>query len=341
MKSNRLILLLPLPFLYFYVAIPYFYFLIIFFYLATFTQTVNFKNILISSLFAYILIAVGIILMDKLFLQNTHIVLYTKEYYFRTHEVFVPLVSVVSLFFFSIQYKAYSIDNKKNSLTLLHLQTFILLGTFLLGNIQIISGYFLSYKNYYDYSFSILAGISISIFLYSMVNIFKNNFVKYIAMLAFLFPMLYIHLTSQGFQFSKMQFKIYMGEGTLPKNSIEKIIKDPTHALITSLDLRSKVAYALPHITIPPLSYQYRFPFIERQCTHNQHLFNNAMYYLKNNHPESLKYFTDEYKEYNKLKTLYKDKKQNTSSSCNKSLYSNTDFFLIPVDNQHIWHYFP
>ena len=211
---------------------------------------------------------------------------------------------------------------------------------FLIANLQLVCGYILSYKNYYDYSFSILEGISISIFIYSLTQAFTNRSFLYFSILIFLLPMLYMNFTSQGFNFSKMQYKIYMG-GTIPKNELNKIIEDPTHALIDSLNFRSKVAYGIPQMILSPFSYQYNFPFINKQCAYNQILYENAIKYINKNHPKSLSYFKNMYTEYSKSIDKFKPAYSNKTTYCNQSLYLDQDFFLIPVNTQKIWHYFP
>jgi len=339
-KHKDIILFLPLPFLYFYVAIPYFYFLIIYLYLKFFNKNINFINTLKSSLLAYIVIALGMILMNKFILQNTIIVARSKEFYFETHEIFIPLVSIVSIIFSIIQFIIYIKKEKYFLLKLLYLQIYLLLGIFFIANLQLICGYLLAYKNYYDYSFSILIGISISIFIYSLSQSYKHRKIVYFSILIFILPMIYMNFTSQGFNFSKMQYKIYMG-GNISKNTLNQIIKNPTHALIDSLDFRSKVAYGIPKIVIPPFSYQYNYPFIEKQCVYNKILYNNAISNIMEKHPKYLKYFEDSYTEYtnniHKFKYIYLNK----TIYCNHPLYMNHDFFLTRVNNQKIWHYFP
>jgi len=339
-NHKNFILFLPFPFLYFYVAVPYFYFLIIYLYIKKFNKEMNFSNIFKSSLFAYIFISLGLILMDKLFLQNSIIPTLSKEYYFRTHEIFIPLVSILSFLFVVFQYSIYLKRKKNILLILIYLQTCLFLAVFLIANLQLISGYILSYKNYYDYSFSILAGISISIFIYSLTQAFTNRYFLYFSILIFILPMLYMNFASQGFNFSKMQYKIYMG-GTIPKSELNKIREDTTHALIDSLNFRSKVAYGIPMIVLPPFSYQYNFPFINKQCVYNQILYENAIKYIYENHPKSLNYFKNMYIGYTNSINKFNYAYSNKIPYCNQPLYSNPNFFLISVNTQKIWHYFP
>ena len=149
-----------------------------------------------------------------------------------------------------------------------------------------------------------------------------------------------MNFTSQGFNFSKMQYKIYMG-GSISQNELNKIIKDPTHALINSLDFRSKVAYGIPKMVISPFSYQYNYPFVEKQCMYNQILHKNAINDIIQNHPEFLSNFQNNYIEYKKNIEKYKSLYTKKTTYCKKSLYLNKAFFLIPVNTHKIWHYFP
>jgi len=339
-NHKKFILFFPLPFLYFYVAVPYFYFLVIYLYMKNFNKEINFKNIFKSSLFAYIFISLGLILMNKLFLQNSIIPTMSKQFYYETHEIFIPLVGILSVLFLVLQYGVFLKRKKNILLVLIYLQIYLFLALFFIANLQLICGYLLSYKNYYDYSFSILAGISISIFLYSFTQAFTNKYFLYLSILTFILPMLYLNLTSQGFNFSKMQYKIYMG-GTISKSELNMIMEDPTHALIDSLNFRSKVAYGIPKIVLSPFSYQYNFPFINKQCAYNQILYENAIKYINKNHSESLSYFKNMYIEYIHSIDKFKSTYSNKTTYCNQSLYLNQNFFLIPVNTQRIWHYFP
>jgi len=338
--KKKILLFLPLPFIYFYVAIPYFYFLLIYLFTSFFKKKITIKNIVISSLTAYSIISLGLILMDKVLLVNSEIV--TNSFvYLKTHQFFFPLNALVTLLFLLVQYFFYRQQKNEYLLTLIYLQVYMFISFLFMGNFQLISGYLLSYKNYYDYSFSIIIGLSISLFIYSLTQSNIRSKIANWTIFIFTLAILYCNLTSQGFHFSTMQYQIFTG-GSTSQKELQKILSNPTHAIIDDLDYRAKIPYGKANTIAPPFSYQYIYPFINKQCIYNATLHHNAIKYTNQKHPVKNEIYQKAYMDYmNSVKNSEMLKFNKKKDYCHKSLYLNSDYFLVDVNTTEIWSFFP
>lgn len=337
--KKKILLFLPLPFIYFYVAVPYFYFLFIYVFITFFKKKITIKNLVISSLIAYSIIALGLILMDKLFLENSEIAM-NSFVYLKTRQFFFPLNAVVTLVFLLVQYFFYRQQKNEYLLTLVYLQVYLFISFVFMGNFQLISGYLLSYKNYYDYSFSIMIGLSISLFIYSFIQ--SNIGSKIVNGIIFIFTLaiLYCNLTSQGFYFSTMQYKIFTG-GSTSQEELQQILSNPTYAIVDDLDYRAKIPYGKAHTIAPPFAYQYIYSFINTQCSYNKTLHNNAIQYINQTQPVKHKIYQKAYMDYmHSMKNSERIQFHN-KGYCHKSLYLNSDYFLVDVNTTSIWSFFP
>lgn len=327
-KTNKKIfLIIPLFLTYFYVAIVYLYCLIILVFISK--LKFNFKTILFSNIFAYSIISIGLIIMDKLFLQKSEII--TNSYvYILSNEVVFPIILFVNIFYSFFIYLIYFL--KKNDiqrkLFLISLCTLFII--FFISNFQILTGYMMSYKNYFDYGLSIIIGISTMIFFLSLYNLFGR--------VVFVFPLLfilYLSLKSNGFDFEKINYKIWTGYQISDKDR-EIILNKPESSIILDLDLNSKISYSKAKTIIPLFSYQYIFPFINNQCKGISELHLKAYEQYKNDFPENIeniKYFEKRYNFYlNSINQVMKNNEININdrSYCNK-FDNSTKFDFIEI----------
>lgn len=303
--KKKIFLIIPLFITYFYVAIVYLYCLIIYFFISK--LKLNFKTILFANIFAYFLISIGLIIMDKFFLQRTEIINYSA--YVSNHDIIFPIILFVNLLYSCFIYLIFYLkkDEIQKQLFLMSLLTLFII--FFVSNFQILTGYMLSYKNYFDYGLSIIIGISTIIFFLSLYNI-KGKII-------FIFPLisiLYLSLKSNGFDFEKINYKIWTGY-QISDNDKELILNKSESSIILELNLNSKISYSKAKSIAPLFSYQYTFPFINRQCPNIEKLHLQAYEQYKNNFPnniENIEYLEKRYNIYlDKINQRMKDMKRN------------------------------
>ncbi len=205
-----------------------------------------------------------------------------------------------------------------------------LLIIFFISNFQVLTGYMLSYKNYFDYGLSIIIGISTMIFFLSLYNLLGK--VVFVFSLLFI---LYLSLKSNGFDFEKINYKIWTGYQISDKDR-EIILNKPESSIILDLDLNSKISYSKAKTIIPLFSYQYIFPFINNQCKGISELHLKAYEQYKNDFPENIeniKYFEKRYNFYlNSINQVMKNNEININdrSYCNK-FDNSTKFDFIEI----------
>ncbi len=324
--KKTIFLIIPLFITYFYVAIVYLYCLIIYFFISK--LKFNFKTILFANLFAYFVISIGLIIMDKFFLQKSEIINYSA--YVSNHDIIFPIILFVNFLYSCFIYLIFYLkkDEIQKQLFLVSLLTLLII--FFISNFQVLTGYMLSYKNYFDYGLSIIIGISTMIFFLSLYNLFGR--------VVFVFPLLfilYLSLKSNGFDFEKINYKIWTGYQISDKDK-EIILNKPESSIILDLDLNSKISYSKAKAIIPLFSYQYIFPFINNQCKGISELHLKAYEQYKNDFPENIeniKYLEKRYNFYlNSINQVMKDNEININnrSYCNK-FDNSTKFDFIEI----------
>ncbi len=239
--------------MYFFTAVPYAFFLIL---LADLhISKKNFMNCILSSFKVWLLFTFFMFMMDVLFLSDGK-ALIQSYHYVKTRQIFLPLTGIIGFFLLIIQFT----DTKYTRLKKMQLLT--VLSIFLLANPQLISGFILSYKNYYDYGFSILTGISLVIFCEYVK--YKNIYIMKTFLVIMLGLCLFLTAVSQGFDPAHMQYSIYVS-GKIKKDDMKKILESPSYALIS--DPESNIAYSHSNTRIPP----FHVPIIIRSLKNSVH----------------------------------------------------------------------
>lgn len=319
------ILWVPLPLLYYYVAVPYVFFIGMYFTWRFFSlkrQLSSYQNYLISFLLWFVCVAVGLSIL--FYLSG----LYKSDNYIRQSEFvfFATRFPQFPLFVLILGGVGYLMSKLGWMHTERHLITFLVwlgLAAFASVNIHLVSGFMLSQKNYYDYGLSVLLGLGLVV----MIELLKNERVKKTVLLTCLALTSYFALQSQ---ISYARYAIYMS----PKVAavLERSGQDSLHAVIPDLAVSSSVAYSMPKLLAPPFSYLYYFKFIAKQCDHYETLLDNAFYYSEVNlieKPEQLKLLADT------MAIIKKNRQEQISvpyknrGYCDPEIYNDKSFKLI------------
>lgn len=332
-KTKKILFLfIPLLLTYFYVSIVYFYCLILYFFISK--LKLNMTTILLGNIFSYIVISIGLIIMDVFFLQKSEIINFSA--YVISNQIVFPVIFFVNILYSFIIYLIYYNTREDNQKILFLMSLISLLIIFFVSNFQLLTGYMLSYKNYFDYGLSIIIGIATAIFFKSLSNI--------IGRVVYIFPLiciLFLSLHSNSFDFNKMKYAIFSGYN-ISNQDKESILNNSESSIILNLDLNSKISYSKAKTLIPIFSYQYTFPFINSQCNNFKELHHLAYEQYKANFPnhiENINYLEQRYNTYSNIiyeRVKNMEENKNHKSYCEKfSIVTNFKFIEILPESQH------
>lgn len=268
------LLLLPLPLMYYYVAVPYVIFIgscasnFLFSRNNIFTGGGRVFASLIGSYFFVCTALVVLFYIQGLYslenpIRSNSFIFYQS----RFPQVPLYLLVLVGLFWGASALKLIVVNFR-----IVHVLFFLAGSALATVNVHVVSGFMLSQKNYYDYGVSLILGVFLA-FLISMVRFHKfRDFILFVILVAVGSPSFFV-------QMRDFKTSIYIG------NKIDKIIdevkKDPLHSLILDRDVSSKIAYSQANLISPPFSYLYNFPFVSRQCEFYEDLLGRAVLFTK------------------------------------------------------------
>lgn len=259
-------LFVPLPLLYFYVGIAYAYFLVggcLLLHPYFYDRKLNWLRIGVACLISYLVVSLGFIFFDFLFLSKIPFMLASPNAYIKSHVPIIPISGLVTLGLLVVQVvlaKRYSVRETKH----LHIQFFITLSLFFVCNVHVVSGVMLSYKNYIDYSSGLVAGAGIVVFLdFLKVNAIKGT---KIVCCAVALLVLYLTFKAYGFDFEKMEYNYFRGLQFTSTEEYKAASSDPMSVVIQDSDLSAKLPYSVSMMPIPLFSYQYNFPLAANGC---------------------------------------------------------------------------
>jgi hypothetical protein len=273
------LLLLPLPLLYYFVAVPY---------MAVLALAAGWRMwtrrqpdagpaaLLAGALLLWLAMGgvatllfwvTGYYTPDNLMRQDPWV-------YAATRRPQIPLM----LLFFALFYLAFRGLGWIEAGRTIRLRLFALaLITLASVNLHVVTGFMLSQKNYYDYGLSIVFGLMTVTGIHMLRGKAANWILTGVLALVFV-PT----LASQLHFYTRA---VSIAHRAAPY--AETVRADPTHALILDRDVSSRMAYAHARLPAPPFSYQYYFSFIERQCGRYPGLLDAALDEVKRTLPET------------------------------------------------------
>ena len=196
-----------------------------------------------------------------------------------------------------------------------------------ISNIHLVSGYTISYKNIIDYAVSLMGGLALV--LYFSVDLLEHRNTKPVNRMIIIFVLCIsiVSLRSNGFDFSKGYFRIYRG-APVSLQEKELIKNNPSEAIISNLNISSKIAYGFPNTVAPPFAYQYYFLHYDAKRL------DLAL------HSAKLKYGFDSELYTRYLKTYNTIKSRSTPLMSSQFKEDEHDFFFV-VPNGETWIFFP
>lgn len=321
------VLICPLPVLYYYVAVPY-VLVLAFLFVHVWSAKLRYSSssVNVAALFSivFLFFASGLALLFYLsgLYEESNYLRQNQQFFYQTRKLQFPLVLLFfgCVFCVLFMFKAMRSDRK-----LILFLGFIGLASLASVNIQLITGFMLSQKNYYDYGLSVLFGLMLVV----IIELLKNNKIRFFSLVIFLFFVFYLSFQSQR---NYADHALEMGRGV--EGVLGEAKKDPLHAIIPDLAVSSLVAYSTPMLLAPPFSYLYYFSFIEKQCIYYESLLANAMDYAEKyliDNPAQLAFVSGTFGTIKKWKAESLTAPYVVQSYCQPELYSGTDFFVVSV----------
>lgn len=260
MRWGRLcFLLLPLPVLYYFVAVPYVFLILVGLALPVtrrIRSLLDWQATTVSALAIYILMAFGAAGLFKLvgYYDPGNWVVNNAWVFAQTR---MPQLPVVLLFILPVVLALWRLGLLDSSRNQERALLVLMLAAVASVNLHVITGFMLSQKNYYDYGLSILFGLMLVVVLEWIKDRRLADWT-----LAILLAITAIPTLASQLYFYRQATAISAKAAPF----IDKVRRDPLHAIIPDRDVSSRMAYSTAKLLAPPFSYQYYFPFIEKQC---------------------------------------------------------------------------
>lgn len=265
------LLLVPLPLLYYYVAVPL-CLLIAGGAIYALTKPISVRpvqRIVFSSLIAFISAGLVATVLSHHMGDYSAALHTSTATYLESHKFQIPIAALVLGGSFVVMS---AIGMVRHEARWSHWMLWLCAAMFATGNLQLITGTMISQKNYYDYGVSILGGVATVLILEAI----ESEVLSTLATILVLAVVAYFTTTSQLFWYD---YSVNMAQKADP--IAEQVRKDPQHAVVTDWMVSSYITYGTPKMIAPPLSFQNVYPFVERQCSLNPKLEESAITFAK------------------------------------------------------------
>lgn len=327
------VLLLPLPVLYYYVAVPYLICLLGLFVYRLLKSRLPFSGLPVLSVLAgYLVVAAGLWGQAHLSrLASPDSLLRLNGFVFQdSRQPSLPLAAVIGLVYIVWQSYCRPQDRRQHRDALL----FLVAAMFATANIHLVTGFMLSHKNYIDYGVGLLAGIALAVISDDFRRGKAPSERRFRAGLTWvLTPILLFTLPMQFVWF----FRAYPGFSHADPCTMRKAIADPLHVVIPDINLASKFAYAHPMTLSPPFAYQYQFPYIAHQCKYYPALveraYQAAIRIMDDESPD-LKAISEAYRSYNTEAQRYNSAPYEALPYCLEGIYAGREFYFVPNESR-------
>ncbi|KJS66631.1 MAG: hypothetical protein JL50_11360 [Peptococcaceae bacterium BICA1-7] len=351
-RKNIFFLFLPLPFLYFAVAVPYFFVLISLYLYLRFNKKNVYAYILTNAISAIVL---GIILCIMLhYIASSDQFFSSSRFAVKDRSFLISISFIVSLSlyvstFCLAKYIKYTIRSEHHYVFITAISTLLFI-----SNQQALTGFKLDPKNFEAYGGAVVASIVIALVCHILQDIFgdakKGIICYYVTSMvkkAIALTVLCLLLSSQGFDFSELRYKIFLNNG-IDYYYVDKIKKDSLHAIVPYNYLSSRMTLIEPKILAPPFSYQYNYPFFDKTCLLNEDIMRRAYNYIESNADsdstlsESWRHLSTNAQMYFEIAKNNRDMRIGKDKMlCSEGNYRGDDFFIVPTNNREGWGYFP
>jgi hypothetical protein len=271
-------LLLPLPVLYYFVAVPYAFTIGLGSALTAVRRTLTlpeWQTMAISAASSYILMALGAVGLFALlgYYDPDHWMANNTWVYAKTRMPQLPLAVLLILSAVLVMWRLGVLGSDSNKGRMLLV---LMLTAIASANLHVVTGFMLAQKNYYDYGLSILFGLMLVAALEWINDRQLADWILAILLVIVFIPTLASHLYF---------YHRAVGISVKATPIIGEVRQDPLHAVIPDLEVSSRMAYSTARLLAPPFSYQYYFQFIEKQCRHYPELLLTSLEWTRQQYP--------------------------------------------------------
>lgn len=253
------ILLVPLPLLYFHTAVPYSFLLVLGLSYQQFRSryfSSSATALLAASVLTMAVMGGGLVVLSHLsgLYQPDHSFRQLPYIFSETRRPQFPVgsLAMVSLFALGIYFRLLLIS--RSTIVAAAAIAIASLGSV---NLHIATGFMLSQKNYYDYGLSIFFPLLLVIAIEGI----RSDVARTVALAATL-----ILVANFSYRSQQIWFRNGMLLSQEMSPDIERLRRDPTHAIIPKIELSAHVAFTTPLLLSPPLSTVYYFEGVMDQC---------------------------------------------------------------------------
>lgn len=255
------LLLLPLPVLYYFVAVPYAFLIALGVALPVVGRSLGlatWQTTAVSAVAVYVLMALGAVGLFTLagYYDPDNWVMNNAWVFARSRFPQLPVVLLFILPVALVLWRFGQLDSGRIQGRALLVLILAVIGSV---NLHVVTGFMLSQKNYYDYGLSILFGLMLVVVLEWIRDRRLADWALVVLLAIVAIPTLTSHL-----YFYQQATEISAKAAPI----IDQVRRDPLRAVIPDLDVSSRMAYSTARLPAPPFSYQYYFQFIEKQCSY-------------------------------------------------------------------------
>lgn len=341
--KKKIYLLMPLPFLYYFVFIPYLYILFVLF-IRDFFAKKAIVAVVLANIISYLLVGIFIYVMFN-YLNHGLLndIKLATNLYVVGRKYYLPLSGCVGIIFYFLL-KIFRVFSRQTTYEYMFIT--LIAASFAITNIQLITNFSLAIKNFQDYGNSIIGGLMLVLTIEAMSHL-KNNtgnklviyartskLQNFIAISMKYFLILFIArytLSSQGFSFRSWNFHINIDEA-LTQQQINHLRADPLHAIVLGSDFSQKLSYGFAHMLAPVFSYQYNYGYVFNQCSYNVLLARNALQFIHSHYATNDLIRQDidaRAKLFFNAANTYKTLSFSNQKYCQLSLYQSSNFYVV------------
>jgi len=351
-KKALYLLLIPLPFLYWSLAIPYAFILFSLF---------LYRKLIPRSLYGYVLVnlAAGMVIGGITYLAFALVVAYRPglaETRFASpfHSGLYSITFVASLIMYGVTLVASVLTRQPIGRKYHFVYITLITCLAFIANVQIFTQVRLDPKNLQDSAGTVIAASILCLSAFQLSGMLRSSMTKRTARVlglignyGVLMAMLFLVLLTRGFEPRHMRYRIFLNHD-IAQHDLDQIIRDPLHAIIPWDMTSARMSLIAPKILIPPFSYQYDFPMVNKLCSRNEELVRQAYEYVKNHVDENaalLQAFdhisgnVDDY--FSAVIATQHIPYKDNEVVCNQDSYMNNRFFVVPLKDGGIWGFFP
>lgn len=349
-RKSDLLLWIPLPFMYWSVAIPYAF---------TIMAYSVYRRLHPKRYYQFLIlnIAVGLILGGLSYGLLTVVLrispgsisnVFTEEF----HSPMCSVTLLASLFLYGIAWFTGLVTQQRMKRDFHFVYIMLISCLLFIANLQVFTRVPLDPKNLQDSSGVFIASAILALTIHLVSDMARRGLSRkvFVGLSVFgkyatLIVILCLVLITQGFSFSRFQYKIFLNF-EISKAQLSRIKQDPLHAIIPWDMVSAKMTLIAPKISAPPFSYQYRF--VNKTCSLNESLMRRAYDYVKAHVAEN-EALQEAYSHITRNVELYFETVEasrcvsyrDDPRVCSKDAFLGDDFYVVSFRGTEIWGYFP